>query len=291
MVIGIIIDFVVTFLACFIIYKCINTLQRPSLKTIFKSVGLGLLAITISLVLNTLFDLLIGKGLDGLFEKLMDILPITGFISRLIDLFFREVLIFVIIEEVAKYFLFNYLWNNGNLNLKSPLQTALIFVVVGATFSFLEDVTYILRGTAPYVRILSTISGHLTYALIYSHFFSKEVVRSKAMYKMDEYLTLLKQPVGTPNRYRTNQKYLFKGFLLSVAVHFGHNLLATLLMNVNIIGTIIVWTEVLVLTVFFIIKLRKMIRVDVSYDTLVERKIFTDFPKLKDILIRINKLD
>lgn len=280
MFIGITIDFFITFLVCLIIYLCTKKHNRPNKKTILKVLGLGVLSIVLALVLGNMFSFFY-----SFMKTLLNLLVTpTGFIS-FIDAIINYVLAFVILEELAKYFLFNRLWNNGDLEQKSPLQTALIFIIVGATFSFIEDTMYILKGVDPIVRIITIVSGHLTYALIYSLYFSKEVIRSKCLYKMDEYLETLKRNPKFYNIYHAKEKFLLKGFFISSGFHFLHNILSIL----GGIGIILLFIEIVALTVFFIVKIVKLAKKDVSYDTLAKYRISCDFPGIEKELVTTMK--
>ncbi len=284
MIIGIIVDFIVTFIICLIMYKCLRAGQRPNKKTIFKAVGLGLLAIILSIILQLLFEWLINQTFEILFGRVMDQMPVF----KVIDFVIRKVLIFVIIEEVAKCLLFKFMWNNGNFILKTPLQTTLLFVLVGATFSFVEDVFYIVNGTKPYFRIITSVSGHIVYALIYSLFFIKEVVRLRAMFKVNHFIKLLDNPSEYSNIYVFDRKYLLKGLLLCIFVHFAHNLICQLPLN-NILSIILLITEVICLNIFFIFKIKKMIKNDTTYDDLARSRIITNYPNLVDDLNKLHE--
>ena len=283
MLIGILIDFLITFLICLIILLCIRPWNRPSFKTVLKVVGLGALSIIVTLILGDLFKLLYLYiyGLFGVFIKE------SIFVNIIENTFI--IFAFAALEEIAKYFLFNYLWNNGDIQMKSPLQTTLVFVIVGATFSFIEDVKYIVEGASAWARIITIISGHLCYALLFSLFFTKEVVRSRCSYMMEDNLVKLKRNPKYYNKYIIDKKYLLKGLLISTTFHFIHNFLIELT-SITFIFSYLFYALIIVLTLFFIIKIIIMFKKDYSYNMLAERQISIDYPDIEKELESINKV-
>ena len=270
MIEGIIIDFLITFLTCFIIYKNIYKDQRPNAKSIFITIGLGVISFGITLALSLLLDFLITIYIDIFLFVFIEEITIVNILYSSV----RNILLFVIIEEVAKYFLFDHFWNNGNIKLNSPLQTTLLFVIVGGVFSFGEDVKYILQGTEPFARILTIISGHLVYALIYSRYFSKEVIRMKASYMMEDFLAVLKNNNKYWNPFMESSKHQFNGLKISIVVHFVHNLFC------QFASWLVVLIEVGILTIYFIKKIKKMVKNDTPYEILAGERIYDYFPNL-----------
>ena len=273
MVKGVIIDFAITFVICFVIYICIRKKQRPDAKSTIIAIGLGVLALGLTLGIGFLLDYIIILYIDVYIEVLNFKIPIIYPLYLLV----REILLFVVIEEVTKYFLFDWLWNNGKIKLTSPLQTVLLFVIIGSVFSFGEDVRYILDGTLPYARILTIISGHLVYGLIYGRHYSKEVVRMKASYMMEDYLEVLKNNQYW-NPYLGRSRHQLNGLKVAFAVHFVHNVFCKLPLGW------LVWIEVAIMTIYFFKKIKKMNDKDLPYEILAERNIHNYFPDLAEDL-------
>ena len=81
------------------------------------------------------------------------------------------------------------------------------------------------------------ITDKIIMVKLLSLFFIKEVVRLRAMFKVNHFIKLLDNPSEYSNIYVFDRKYLLKGLLLCIFVHFAHNLICQLPLN-NILSNI-----------------------------------------------------
>jgi len=183
--------------------------------------------------------------------------------------FFFTFIIVGITEELTKFFPC-YLYINGKLNTISNekatrLDCIIPFVIVGATFSVLEDVVYIFSDTTNssigFVRLITEVAGHLFWSLLIGEGFYRHAVRSrsqKILYKIKE-----KERLNYINTGMFSDNMLYISVAFNILMHGIYNFL---LLTIPFLGIIFI----IISYILFFKFTKNLINNDIEYEAIYE---------------------
>jgi len=133
-----------------------------------------------------------------------------------------------IVEEFSKNIIPLILCKNKEYRSKTSLECILNFMIVACVFSCIEDYIYIKNGAPGEIRLLTVLSGHLLYSLIFCKNFMNYKVRDKALaigalVKHKTWKTEGNESLKKFESKFSNKNFLKKSFLFAILCHGGYN--------------------------------------------------------------------